>query len=109
MDGSAPDPSADLPDAGAPAEARVSSGGPVAEPAPKKKRTTVTFYLTDAMRNRARAAYRQTSFDERDSSWSEMLNKALLAEVRRREDAYNDGKAFVGNDEPLTPGRPIGY
>ncbi|MEV8213652.1 hypothetical protein [Leifsonia sp. NPDC077715] len=80
-------------------------------PAPKipKKRTTVTFYLTDAMRNRARAAYRQTSFDERDTSWSEMINKALLAEVQRRERAYNGGRAFVGNDEPLTPGRPIGF
>ncbi|MGH1549998.1 ParB family protein [Leifsonia poae] len=74
-----------------------------------KKRTTVTFYLTDAMRNRARAAYRQTSYDERDTSWSEMINKALLAEVQRRERAYNGGRAFVGNDEPLTPGRPIGY
>jgi len=74
-----------------------------------KKRTTVTFYLTDAMRNRARAAYRQTSFDERDGSWSEMLNKALLAEVQRRESVYNGGDVFVGNDEPLTPGRPIGF
>ena len=76
---------------------------------PVKKRTTVTFYLTEAMRNRARAAYRQTSFDERDSSWSEMLNKALLAEVQRREAEYNGGRAFVGNEEPLTPGRPIGF
>ncbi|ANF32244.1 hypothetical protein A0130_11685 [Leifsonia xyli] len=82
-----------------------------APPTPKvpKKRTTVTFYLTDAMRNRARAAYRQTSYDERDTSWSEMINKALLAEVQRRERAYNGGQAFVGNDEPLTPGRPIGF
>ncbi|WP_431198082.1 ParB family protein [Leifsonia xyli] len=69
----------------------------------------MTFYLTDAMRNRARAAYRQTSYDERDTSWSEMINKALLAEVQRRERAYNGGQAFVGNDEPLTPGRPIGF
>ena len=74
-----------------------------------KKRITITFYLTDAMRNRARAAYRQTSYSERDASWSAMINKALLAEVERRELAYNDGEAFVGNDEPLTPGRPIGY
>jgi hypothetical protein len=74
-----------------------------------KKRTTVTFYITEAMRNRARAAYRQTSFDERDSSWSEMLTKALLAEVQRREAEYNGGRVFVGNEEPLTPGRPIGF
>ncbi|MDR6972416.1 ParB family protein [Leifsonia shinshuensis] len=95
------------------AEVRPSSAPPTADaPGHSKrppKRTTVTFYLTDAMRNRARAAYRRTSFDERDSSWSEMLNKALLAEVQRRERAYNGGRAFVGNDKPLTPGRPIGF
>jgi hypothetical protein len=38
-----------------------------------------------------------------------MLNKALLAEVERREAEYNDGRVFVGNDKPLTPGRPIGF
>jgi len=89
---------------GPPAPAEVTS-----PQRPVKKRTTVTFYLTEAMRNRARAAYRQTSFDERDSSWSEMLNKALLAEVQRREAEYNGGRVFVGNEEPLTPGRPIGF
>lgn len=92
---------------GQPAPANVSS--PLRPQRPVKKRTTVTFYLTEAMRNRARAAYRQTSFDERDSSWSEMLNKALLAEVQRREAEYNGGRVFVGNEEPLTPGRPIGF
>lgn len=73
------------------------------------KRTTITFYLTEGLRNRARAAYRSTSFEEKDSSWSEMLNKALLAEVERREAEYNDGEKFTGNDEPLSPGRPIGF
>ncbi|MGN6762052.1 MAG: ParB family protein [Leifsonia sp.] len=102
---------ADTPDSENSAEFRVSSTSAVAEPArtPPKKRTTVTFYITDAMRNRARAAYRQTSFGERDTSWSEMLNTALLAEVERREAEYNDGRVFVGNDKPLTPGRPIGF
>ncbi|WP_431246194.1 ParB family protein [Leifsonia xyli] len=109
MDRSASGPSDDAPAAQHAAELRVAPSADVAKANPVKKRTTVTFYLTDAMRNRARAAYRQTSFDERDSSWSEMLNKALLAEVERRELAYNGGEAFVGNDEPLTPGRPIGF
>ena len=100
MDGSADTP-ADDSAPGLPATA--------APPKPRKKRTTVTFYLTDDMRNRARAAYRQTSFSERDTSWSEMLNKALLAEVQRRERAYNGGDAFEGGSDPLTPGRPIGF
>jgi hypothetical protein len=87
----------------------AAGAAPATPPKPPKRRTTVTFYLTDAMRNRARAAYRQTSFKERDSSWSEMINKALLAEVQRREREHNDGEKFVGNDDPLTPGRPIGF
>jgi hypothetical protein len=112
MDGSPDTPADDATAPGSALELRVSPGLPASSAAPakpRKKRTTVTFYLTDAMRNRARAAYRQTSFNERDSSWSEMLNKALLAEVQRREQAYNGGEVFVGNDDPLTPGRPIGY
>jgi hypothetical protein len=72
-------------------------------------RTTITFYLSDNLRNRARAAYRSTSFHEKDASWSEMLTKALLAEVERRERAHNRGQRFPGSEEPLNPGRPIGY
>jgi hypothetical protein len=73
------------------------------------RRTTITFYIPEALRNRARTAYRSTSFAEKDSSWSEMLNKALLAEVERRELEHNDGATFEGGAEPLTPGRPIGF
>lgn len=102
MEGPVPTPSD-----GPPTPANASDA--VRPQRPVKKRTTVTFYLTEAMRNRARAAYRRTSFDERDRSWSEMLNKALLAEVQRREAEYNGGRAFVGNEDPLTPGRPIGF
>jgi hypothetical protein len=81
----------------------------IAGAATTSPRTTITFYLPEGLRSRARAAYRSTSFEEKDSSWSEMLNKALLAEVQRREDAHNAGEMFAGNDEPLTPGRPIAF
>ena len=73
------------------------------------RRTSVTFYLSETLRNRARAAYRSTSSEERDSSWSEMLNKALIAEVERREAEYNRGEVFAASEAPLTPGRPIGH
>ena len=73
------------------------------------QRTTITFYLSPTLRNRARAAYRSTSFHERDTSWSEMLCKALLAEVERRESEHNGGRKFVGSERPLSPGRPIGF
>ena len=74
-----------------------------------RRRTTITFYLGELLRNRARAAYRVTSFAEQDSSWSDMLSKALLAEVERRERAHNLGERFTGGEEPLSPGRPIGF
>lgn len=73
------------------------------------RRTTITFYLTQDLRNRARAAYRSTSFAEKDTSWSEMLTKALLTEVERRERDHNGGAEFSGGAEPLSPGRPIGF
>ena len=92
-------------------EADHSSGdgsGPD-ERAGGRRRTTITFYLSDVLRNRARAAYRVTSFEEQDASWSDMLGKALLAEVERRERIHNLGEHFAGGEEPLPPGRPIGF
>lgn len=93
---------------GASAEFRVKPTT-VAGVTTASRRTSVTFYLTEGLRSRARTAYRSTSFAEKDSSWSEMLNKALLAEVERREHAHNAGEAFAGTDEPLSAGRPIGF
>jgi hypothetical protein len=74
-----------------------------------RRRATITFYIGEALRDRARAAYRSTSLAEQDTSWSEMLAKALLAEVERREAEHNDGDRFAGDDGPLRPGRPISY
>lgn len=91
-----------------PAEFRVRPTA-VAEKAAPARRTSVTFYLSEGLRNRARAAYRSTSFEEQDSSWSEMINKALIAEVERREAEYNSGETFAASEEPLSPGRPIGF
>jgi hypothetical protein len=74
-----------------------------------RRRATITFYIGEALRDRARAAYRSTSHVEQDASWSEMLAKALLAEVERRESEHNDGDRFAGDPGPLRPGRPISY
>lgn len=98
----------------APTEATSETPAPRRKPrrassAKRRSRTTVTFYLTESLRNRARATYRATSWGEHDNSWSEMLTKALLAEVERRELEHNGGRPFVASDEPLTPGRPIGF
>ena len=42
-------------------------------------------------------------------SYVEMINKALIAEVERREAEYNSGETFAASEEPLSPGRPIGF
>jgi len=75
--------------------------------APESDRTTITFYLSETLRNRARAAFRATRTDEGDLSWSDMVTKALLTEVERREREHNGGEAFAGSAERLQPGRPI--
>jgi hypothetical protein len=83
---------------------------PQPQPQPQfaPKRTSITFYLPERLRNRARTAFRVTRADENDHSWSDMLAKALLAEVERREEAHNDGEKFIGTDERLRAGRPVG-
>jgi hypothetical protein len=71
-------------------------------------RVAVTFYMDDDLRRRARAAYRHTRAEERDASWSDLIAKALLAEVLRRERLHNGSRAFEGDAHRLAPGRPIG-
>jgi len=98
------------PDPGGSASAEYGSApATVAGEITTSPRTTITFYLTEALRNRARAAYRATSFLEKDTSWSEMLNKALVAEVQRREREHNADRVFTANGDALRPGRPIGF
>src|SRR3954471_5987381 len=77
---------------------------PIVVSASPAGRTTITFYLPERLRNRARTAYRSTRAHETDHSWSDMLSKALLAEVERRERAHNDGERYVGTDERLRAG-----
>lgn len=82
---------------------------PITNDGDDEKRTSVTFYVTESLRNRARATYRSTSSLEHDQSWSDMINKALLAEVERREAAHNAGEEYPENHKPLAPGRPVGF
>lgn len=68
---------------------------------------TVTVVIPQALRNRARAAFKATSYVEEDRTWSDFVGKALEAEVARREKAHNGGNAFGGGNEKLSPGRKI--
>ncbi|WP_431279302.1 ParB family protein [Leifsonia poae] len=72
----------------------------------RQEKASVTVYLDSALRNRARTAFRATSGDEHDISWSDFVLKAVLAEVRRRELEYNSGQPYEESDRPLAPGAP---
>ncbi|RPF02113.1 MULTISPECIES: hypothetical protein [unclassified Frondihabitans] len=71
------------------------------------ERERVTTYLDGRLRARAREAYRATSHLEGDKSWSDFVERAILAEVIRREAAHNDGRPYAGDETPLSPGRPL--
>ncbi len=77
------------------------------EPLDNDETVSVTFYIPGGLRNRSRAAYRATSLLECDTSWSDLVRKALTAEVERREREHNDGVAYVGDGIPLRAGRPL--
>ena len=70
--------------------------------------TRMTTYLSHTTRDRARATYRATSHIEGDKSWSEFVERAILAEVERRELRHNAGERYQGNSSPLPAGRPLG-
>ncbi|QZQ53770.1 hypothetical protein KZI27_00840 (plasmid) [Curtobacterium sp. TC1] len=93
-------------------EAANSSAKPPAVPATERAdvddtTVSVTFYMRRAVRARAKAVFRATRYIEQDDSWSAFLEGAILAEVRRREGVYNEGRPYPGDDRRLSPGRSI--
>ena len=67
----------------------------------------VTAYMRPEVRNRARAAFKFTAALEGDSSWSEYVESAVLAETLRREQQHNNGQPYDGGEQRLSPGRSI--
>ena len=67
---------------------------------------SVTVYLTQELRARARATYRATSALESDLTWSDFIETAVRNEIARREAAHNGSCSFGQDDEPLRPGAP---
>jgi hypothetical protein len=78
-----------------------------AEPAVDSETKRMTVYIASRHYARARAAYRATSYAARDRSWSEFVEKALVAELERREAEYNAGTPYAPDSSPLAPGRPL--
>lgn len=86
-----------------PAPARPTTAAPVAS----QENARMTTYLSAAVRDRARAAYKATAHLENDRSWSAFVEAALLAETLRREERHNGGAPYAGGQEALAPGRPL--
>ncbi len=75
---------------------------------PKDAETAnMTVSIPAALRNRARAAYRATSYAEGDNTWSHFVAKAIEAETARREAEHNDGAAYPSWGENLPGGRRL--
>jgi hypothetical protein len=66
-----------------------------------------SFYLRESTQNRARAAFRATAHLEDDETYSDFAEKAILAEIKRREALYNKGKQYMGGSKRLAPGRRV--
>ena len=67
----------------------------------------MTVSIPAALRNRARAAYRATSYAEGDNTWSHFVAKAIEAETARREAEHNDGAMYPSWGENLPGGRRL--
>lgn len=77
-----------------------------AEPTETEK-ANMTVSIPTSLRNRARAAYRATSYTEGDNTWSHFVVKAIEAETARREAEHNDGAMYPSWGENLPGGRRL--
>jgi hypothetical protein len=67
----------------------------------------MTVYLATRHYARARAAYRATNYAEGDRSWSDFVEKAVLAEAMRRETLHHNDAPYEPDSSPLSAGRPL--
>ena len=72
-----------------------------------RKAKTDARVLPTPLRNRARAAYRATSYAEGDNTWSHFVAKAIEAETARREAEHNKGEMYPSWGENLPGGRRL--
>lgn len=75
---------------------------------PKETDTAnMTVSIPAALRNRARAAYRATSYAEGDNTWSHFVAKAIEVETAPREAEHNEGVMYPSWGEKLPGGRRL--
>ncbi|MET3937153.1 hypothetical protein [Arthrobacter sp. OAP107] len=92
--------------------ARMLSGrrqeAPAKKEEPKGSPTeNMTVSIPTALRNRAKAAYKATSYAEGDNTWAHFVAKAIEAETRRREAEHNQGEMYPSWGEKLPGGRRL--
>lgn len=67
----------------------------------------MTVSIPTAIRNRAKAAYKATSYVEGDNTWAHFVAKAIEAETLRREAEHNQGEMYPEWGEKLPGGRRL--
>ena len=67
----------------------------------------MTVSIPTAIRNRAKAAYKATSYVEGDNTWAHFVAKAIEAETLRREAEHNEGEMYPAWGEKLPGGRRL--
>ena len=67
----------------------------------------MTVNIPTALRNRAKAAYKATSYAEGDNTWAHFVAKAIEAETLRREAEHNQGEMYPAWGEKLPGGRRL--
>lgn len=113
----APDP-LDSPVAAAPTERAPAASPPKTTPrtssrpptVPESKLPTerVGGYVPKDIRDRAVASHQATLYMEGETSWTDFVVKAIVAETHRREAEYNGGEPFeLRSGGKLKTGRPL--
>lgn len=82
---------------------------PAEQKSTPKKRPKVSFYQDEDDTRRARAAWAYSQTGEGWRTWSEFLQRAVMAETERLEAKYNGGAEWEGIGAREVPqGRPVG-
>lgn len=108
---SAPSPQVAPAAAAAPPTASEPPAAPAASSVGERRkyRHKVSFYQDEDDTARVRAAILHTNHLEGPRSLSEFIHHAVMAEVRRLEERYNDGEPWPGvGARELPQGRPMG-
>lgn len=91
--------------------ARMLPGGrkevPKKQESKDAKTENMTVSIPVALRNRAKAAYKATSYAEADNTWAHFVAKAIEAETLRREAEHNHGEMYPSWGEKLPGGRKL--